>query len=51
MESSLKPEWGQWGFPGGSVAKPDAPSVEDPGPTPGQGTGSHMLHLRPCVAK
>ena len=38
-----------WLFPGGPVAKTRPSQCRSPGSTPGQGTRSHMLQLRPAA--
>ena len=40
-----------WDFPGGPWLRLRAPSAGSPGLIPGQGTGSHMLQLKPGAAK
>ena len=38
-------------FPGGSVVKNSHANAEGPGSIPGQGTRSHILHLRTHMPK
>ena len=38
-------------FPGGPVGKAPLSQHRRPGSTPGQGTKSHMLQLRPGIAR
>ena len=40
-----------WGSPGGPVARLYAPNAGGLGSIPGQGTGSHILQLRPGTGK